>query len=480
MPNSNRSIVGVTRTVSHPIALLLCLFMVSVVSHAEPLGYVARPDRSDLGVVDTLSHTVLGSIPLNAIPYFVEVSPDGQFAYVGLEGDPMVVVNTFDASIAEIDIGKGDSRSIRDVRAVVFDPDEPIAYLANGMGQVVIIDTLNHQVVDILAAFGDFEQLVLSPDRDFLVGRDRGRVIVIDIESGSRAETDEIGAIDLAMLGSNLIGVLTRFEYLELGVIKNTHPQSGSILSIYARLEPTQRISVDNFRGILDADSFLRSNSEYKQIEFGQTPPTVYLGFEQGVIAIFCPENQADCSLGSLGQRQSIYDISEVDLRDLEVSEQRRDFGGMSDLKLTPDQSQVYAVGRRTLAMIDSVDTTLIEAIAVWPGNRGSGALGNISFGVAVEPCTAEASSIAALRQRVSLLDTDDDSLSLLLGKINTAANKLKNGKVIGGRNNFKAFIDAVVWRSNIAPSDTRHVKPGDASGLICDAANLLARLDAR
>ena len=146
----------------------------------------------------------------------------------------------------------------------------------------------------------------------------------------------------------------------------------------------------------------------------------------------------------------------------------------LQDMQLLPDESELYVIGRRAIAGVDTSDDTLTGDFRMVSGGEY---LGHVAFGAPAATCVARSTSIAALKMEIKHLDTGAETVRLMQGKIDKARNDLRNGNTIGARYALDALIGRAVWRSSLAQGDPELLSSEDAASIICAAGNLIGRL---
>ena len=152
------------------------------------LAYVANQNGSPLSVsvIDTTSHTVVDTIPVDVQPFQLAVSPDGKFLYV-TSPDAVLVIDTATKAVDTVD------GFVVSPYGVAFKPDGSAAYVADVSGMVVVIDTTDHSVDKLitggpLGSLSGTIDVAVSPDGTLAYATDAGstgRVSVIDTASNT-------------------------------------------------------------------------------------------------------------------------------------------------------------------------------------------------------------------------------------------------------------------------------------------------------
>src|SRR5262245_3280084 len=126
-------------------------------------AYVTNSASGNVSVIDTLTSTVVGTIPVGTTPGRLALSADGKRAYVPDQGsDDVTVVSTCTDSVVQT-IAVGDGPAIAAVS-----PDGRRLYVGGANGLISVIDTqLGAQVSAIVAgapASGSVSGLAVAPD----------------------------------------------------------------------------------------------------------------------------------------------------------------------------------------------------------------------------------------------------------------------------------------------------------------------------
>jgi len=468
------------------LMFMALILATSIEIYAEPLGYVNRPDRDDVAIFDTASKSVLAGVPLGSKPYTVKSSPDGSFAYVGLNHAPMMVIKSLDASLHNLGTNqdpKSSSEAPVDVTAIAFHPSENMAYAAGQSGSLFVIDTTSHSVVDIwyLESSALILELQIDTQNNLLVARDaESKLLGWELSGGQPVPIpivlNEILSMKIGPQGQWYFLEIDELSRLQVQYNKLEFPRPSQFLVNGASNIPIQDISEE------------AGNFDFPlQFEISLIEKTLFLGFRRGVVALQCfdlasnPETLVDtrnyfnCFDWSMSSNVGAHrQLTAIDLTNL--PDQRGLEGEMADLQYNSIHSEIYVIGRRVVA---AIDTETLELTKIFKLRAGRGFLGNLSIANNSAPCTSRSNSIASLENQVRSLNTNADSVKLLTGKLKVAKRKIVDGNIISGRYALKAFIDVAVWRSNLPPSDPRHVEPESAADVICAAGNMLSRLDA-
>lgn len=462
--------------------ILLIWFITPTISFSEPLGYIARPDRQDIGVFDTMSNTVLESIALNAPVTVVKVHPSGEFAYVGLEEAPMRVLKTLDGKFDEINSTPGDALEVIDI---VFDAARSRAYAATIFGEITVIDTENHTIIDQWNAQVAVAELALSTDLGWLIIRSEYApgLVMIDTTTGERFEPYLASAGNRELRDSFLVNPV---KDITIGVDGRLYVLDDYTIAVFSleRLEYEYEyirfeMNFDGAGSIGDLINDDIGSTEIRSFEVNPTEQIIYLGYDYGVFVPKCFDNSARDGSSPISCYDRHADSSpHVDVTSIDMTNFRsgRNLEEIRDIQLTPDGKTLYVVGRRVVVVVDTATLEVTHNVNI---QAGGGSLGKMSLAKPVEGCAPGATSVNGLYAEAYFLDAQSEATDKLKGKIKTLRKKLANDDIIGGRYALKGLINVVTWYSALPPEDARHIKPVDASSLICAAGNLLARLDA-
>lgn len=439
---SQRAAGGPRRPRSLHLAItVLFLFaqLTPVLAAAEALIYVARPHRADFVVVDREAETTLLAVPTGEKPSFIVVEPAGRFAYAGGPATDTVVLRTLDNK-PNGQVSRGNS-AIRSATDVVFHPAAPIAYVATP-DTLYQVDTQSHEVIANVS--GNFGELVLMADLGILVTLVNG----------------DVGLFEASDLSPFAAG--------------SDNGLPDQVIDMAA--------SEDGFLYLLAGPNLYRSALEYQVVQPGMPPlfgrieqmpissPMDHLEtLDAGRVALAGDDTVIlieyfSCGSGTGGCNPPSTPV-EVDVSDLE---------GVSGLRRSADGGEVYAVGRRDLAVIDTASGEYLTRFRVW---SGGGTLAGIAVLPTVESCSARSTSLTALSQELRTLDTSSQTIGKLVSQLKKVGTSLAGGDVPTARLDMKNFISSAVWRSNLDPRVANSVAHDEISSVLCGAGNLLARM---
>ncbi len=158
-------------------------FTAAATSDIPDWAYMEALDT--LLVVNPVTQTVVTSIPLNAIPYGVTVSPEGSKVYITYEQSDIVsVLHTARNLIANIPLG-----SI--ITCSTLSPDGNRFYVGTRFGNSVkVVNTVTNQVIASIPWQGIPSSIVVSPDnRKIYVADGSSNIFVIDAATNTVIST---------------------------------------------------------------------------------------------------------------------------------------------------------------------------------------------------------------------------------------------------------------------------------------------------
>ncbi|GFO72467.1 hypothetical protein BJAS_P2732 [Bathymodiolus japonicus methanotrophic gill symbiont] len=123
--------------------LFVILSQISSVVNAAPFAYITNFDSDTVSVIDTVSNTVVDTIPVTGKPYGVATSSDGKRVYIGSLGSG--TLSTIDA-VNNTLIGTAVTVGSLPI-GVAITPDNSRVYVANfGSDTVSVVDTASNPV----------------------------------------------------------------------------------------------------------------------------------------------------------------------------------------------------------------------------------------------------------------------------------------------------------------------------------------------
>ena len=134
------------------LLLVFCgLSGVANTAHAQVRAYVTNTDCDTVAVIDTVTNTVVATIPVGDGPFGVAITPDGTRAYVANFGGTVSVIDTVLVGLPAL--------------AVAITPDGSRLYVANDE-TITVIDTATGMVVSTIPPRGGFSPfgVIFTPD----------------------------------------------------------------------------------------------------------------------------------------------------------------------------------------------------------------------------------------------------------------------------------------------------------------------------
>jgi YVTN family beta-propeller protein len=111
-------------------------------------------------VIDTVTNSVVATIPIGSRSVGIAISPNGAFAYAAnLNADSVSVINTTtNTVVATVPVGNHPSK-------IAFTPNGAFAYVTNnGTNDVSVIDTSTHTVVATVTVGAGPFGIAITPD----------------------------------------------------------------------------------------------------------------------------------------------------------------------------------------------------------------------------------------------------------------------------------------------------------------------------
>ena len=163
------------------------------VNAARTRAYVGNQFDDSVSVIDTATNTVIATVPVGSFPIGVAVNPAGTRVYVGSDGDGTVSVidTTTNTVVATVVTG------VLSIEGLAVSPDGTRVYVANcDSDSVSVIDTATN-TVGVTIAVGTFaEGVALNPSgtRVYVTNRFSDDVSVIDTTSNTVTATIAVGS----------------------------------------------------------------------------------------------------------------------------------------------------------------------------------------------------------------------------------------------------------------------------------------------
>ncbi|MBN7796118.1 hypothetical protein [Parahaliea mediterranea] len=452
------------------VAVLTCL---ALNARAEPLAYVARPDRVDVGIIDTVSRTIVGGIPADGRPSVVAISPDGTFGYVGMERVPTRILDTLTHTL--VDDTRRQSELPVDVRQVVFHPRDPRAFLLSA-DTLWVVDTSQHTVLEGWVNPAPSVGLFIDDELGLLVSlSEYGELFAWSLDTGElypsgRVVNGRIG--DVGMGDDGMLYVVVDEDIVRLGwTLRIRGERKGERVSV---LEPVPGGTVPVAQLVDDA-----SLGMPLQVEPARAGTVLYVGLEEGVASVRCTEGAEPVNcIEFLVRRTRPGAGIEVSRAVIPLSASASSRGlehHMSELLQTRDGKGLFAVGRRMMAAIDAETFELLGDFHV---GSGAGYLGDADLGYAVDSCTASSTSLLALARTAAKLETSADSANRMRYRAQAAREALIEGRPEEARLKLQNFMWLAMSRSNLPSNDPDHIDADVAAELLCAAGNLIARIN--
>ncbi|KFL37059.1 hypothetical protein N788_11665 [Arenimonas donghaensis DSM 18148 = HO3-R19] len=149
---------------------------------AQPYAYVSNSATSDVDVIDSVTQTVVTTIPVGSGAWGVAASPDGTRVYVPNPGSNNVSVIDTSTNTVTATVPVGASPY-----GATVSPDGAELYVTNlGSGNVSVIDTSTNTVVATVPGFANPYFLDFTPDGSRVLVADVGSNAVYAIDTGTR------------------------------------------------------------------------------------------------------------------------------------------------------------------------------------------------------------------------------------------------------------------------------------------------------
>ena len=138
-------------------ALLLAVFGAGA-TLAQTRAYVTNLNDDTVSVIDTVTASVIATVPVGSGPTVVAVTPNGRFAYVmnQLSNNVSVISAASNTVVATIPLGTFPS-------GIAMNPNRAFAYVtSSGASSILVIDTATNTVVTAIPASFPF-RLAIAP-----------------------------------------------------------------------------------------------------------------------------------------------------------------------------------------------------------------------------------------------------------------------------------------------------------------------------
>ncbi|HLM24430.1 MAG TPA: YncE family protein, partial [Pyrinomonadaceae bacterium] len=168
------------------LLLLICcgLSGAANTAHAQVRAYVTNTQCGTVAVIDTVTNTVVATVPVGIGPFGVAITPDGMRAYVANLGGTVSVIDTVtNTVIATVPVGDSP-------RGVAITPDGARVYVANaGSTSLSVIDTGTNTVVDTVLVGLRSLAVAITPDGSRLYVANDETITIIDTATGMVVST---------------------------------------------------------------------------------------------------------------------------------------------------------------------------------------------------------------------------------------------------------------------------------------------------
>ena len=482
-------------------ALLALLLVTPQAAQAEPLGYVLRPDRQDIGVLDSRDDSLFGGLPLSSA-----LGNDiGRLNFIALNADGRSgLVGATEMGLGRLDLLSGRVDETLDIRgqplavgalSAVFRPGSNIAYVSLFQSGLLEVDTSDGRV-EILRSFEapNFLKLFYLPsayegvDLEDVDPEDIRRAFLNPLLFGLR-EDGRITAFDLELgreIGNentDLRAQLARF----FEVVDLTVEPDGSIWALTAQdaLQhlPREGLDVQGFP-IFRVPADLSDRADH--FALGKGGLSLYLANSSAAFKLECPSDVFGPSDEAVAKPVAPCDSfnSRLVITEIELGEVTDDGeilppetnNPIGDLALTPDEASLYVVGRRTIFRIDTEAEELTAGFRMRAG-PGNSQLGQIALSETVEPCVPQSTSLLALRNEIDNLTTSNATRGWVRFRADRARSALLDGDVEDARSQLIQVIGRTTSRSNLSAGEANHIPPDEAASVICAAGNILERV---
>jgi len=163
------------------LLLVFCSLSCATDTHAQVRAYVTNTQCDTVAVIDTVTNTVVATIPVGDGPFGVAITPDGMRAYVANLGSTVSVINTVtNTVIATVPVGGSG-------RGVAITPDGARVYISSN--PLSVIDTGTNTVVDTVLVGLPSLAVAITPDGSRLYVASDETITVIDIATGMVVST---------------------------------------------------------------------------------------------------------------------------------------------------------------------------------------------------------------------------------------------------------------------------------------------------
>lgn len=159
----------------------------------DGLAFFTQLFGDNVGITNTATRVVTGTIPTGSLPTGIVFSPDGSRAYTANQGDNTVTVIDAATSTAIGSISTGASSPF----SVEMSPDGQQLYVGNNDNTLMIVDTRLGQVTRTLYVGEATNAFAVAPDGARLYASHfvSGSVTEIDIATASILRTFDVGGV---------------------------------------------------------------------------------------------------------------------------------------------------------------------------------------------------------------------------------------------------------------------------------------------
>lgn len=207
---------------------------VVVISPDGLYAYVGSDD-GNIRVIDTRTNTVLPVVILVNQPSALAITRDGAYIYAASNDDTVNVIST--ATYAQVDSISGDFSNIQDLVAT---PDGNFIYVTDsGNNNVFVIRISDNTVVDTITGFSEPLGISISPDGAYVYVTNNSNGTLSVIRTSDNTITQVVGGFTnprygavtpdgaflyVSSLGDNRVVVLRTSDYTEVDSISVVRP----------------------------------------------------------------------------------------------------------------------------------------------------------------------------------------------------------------------------------------------------------------
>ncbi len=286
------------------LILLLLITALPIAVFAQPYAYVSNISGNNVSVVNAANNTVVASIPVDASPEGLAVTPNGGLLYVACVGANKVdVISTSSNSIiASIPVGASP------IQLAVTPNGAQVYVVAQANNQVNVIDTGSQTVIANINVGSHPTRVAFSPDgtRGYVTNVYGGNVSIIDTNSRSVIGSFLAGTGPVAIAAASNGRLYVSNQYSNTVTV---HDLSGGLLATMSGfLFPNAvavtpdgtRVFVTNGNGATVSTIDTSSNSVIGTLPVGSTPTSVAVS-PDGTMAYIV--NEFSFSLSQLNVR---------------------------------------------------------------------------------------------------------------------------------------------------------------------------------